>query len=274
MNKDYRSVLRIVAINFLARLFSNCYEEACAAYLLSGKERMNIAQPREDVGRQSEKDDVETGDPEGEGPALGPERYASTLRIGVDDLIITEVTVAERLHDNILILRQKSLDELLSWDFDGDAFEKALQSFARYGVPLGRDLEYFRNKLIYWLDEFTGPALAKAASIDGKSSVPWTTWRWLESLSRWDTNWRDWKIFASLAMRYLSSAVSEADVEHALSVQKHILGLSMTNISLETLHARMILHGKRKRMTAADLERRTRATLQDLLQRYFGDVFE
>ena len=174
MNEEYREALRRTAINFLARLFSNCYQEACAAYLLNGRERMSPCQRTKEVGVASQEDDVDTSskDTEGDAHSLQMHTDIGGSSIVIDDLTIEEDTVAECIHNNILILEEKSLEQLLNWDFEGEAFENALKSFARYGTPLGESTEYFRKKLIYWLDEIKGNGLVQAANIEGKPSKP------------------------------------------------------------------------------------------------------
>jgi hypothetical protein len=45
-----------------------------------------------------------------------------------------------------------------------------------------------------------------------------------------------------IALRFISLAASEAEVERTLSLQKNIQGLHGTNYGTETLHARLVLH--------------------------------
>ena len=70
-------------------------------------------------------------------------------------------------------------------------------------------------------------------------------WNHILHLSKGDRNWSFWGPLAEVAMILVSCAVSEADVEGLLSVQKNIQGSTTTNISAEGLTARLRLYGSR-----------------------------
>ena len=89
--------------------------------------------------------------------------------------------------------------------------------------------------------------------------------------SVWQPKWKKWNAFAKLAGKYLGAAVSEAEVERSLSIQKHILGAKMTQISTETIEARIILHGKRAVGGVQTYDMR-KNRLDELVYRCFGDV--
>ena len=273
LNHDYKEVLRIVVMHFLSRLLSNNYDEALTSWLLTDRniasfcdgkvnERMEVAEPEHEIIGNDEEHELTTTVNE-------VESFVSFC-----DSSTEATNVSEMIQENLMLLKDLTVDELLSYDLMQDSFERAMRSLQTYGVEgLGGDPGYFEDKLTFWLNDQMRNGLLDAMRSPFKGN-DWTrTWEWILAKSEWVPEWREWNIFASLAVRYLGSAVSEAEVERALSVQKNILGTTMTRIHVETIEARMLLHGKRAISSSCKKrETRTKMKLHARIAKYFGDV--
>ena len=70
-------------------------------------------------------------------------------------------------------------------------------------------------------------------------------WDHVLTLAKANQSWSFFRELAETALYNVSSAVSEADVERALSIQKIIQGGTTTNICPDRVTARLRLHGNR-----------------------------
>lgn len=68
-------------------------------------------------------------------------------------------------------------------------------------------------------------------------------WKQLQLVSVHNPRYREWGQFASVACILQNAACSEAAVERLLSVQKHLQGTTMTNVSMDVLTAKLQMYG-------------------------------
>lgn len=280
-SETFTEIVDALVSNFLARLRSNAFEEILTSYILSveGKRelrqrlssqtqppRCRIAAIRELLQAmdsyplsfqlfQEEADEsgvdtctsdrdscdeaVEVSGTSGEEPA---HRTPAPLTITQRR---RRITASEHW-----VLSYATLSEKLSCDLLDDALGTATCCLMRYG---GLDNasqvneEHYRVALCQWINldldqltvQFETFSDSKAVDID------LFVWNHICQLARGDTAWRAWMSLSNVAIRFVSAAVSEAQVERVLSKQKLIQGNHMTNVSMEGLTARLQLYGRR-----------------------------
>ena len=107
--------------------------------------------------------------------------------------------------------------------------------------------EYYGVAIREWVMLEVEDTLEQLEAFHGASleEVDRLMWTHLAHISRGDGNWKAWEHLSLLALRFVTAAASEAEVERLLSIQKRIQGQNTTNISMEGLTARLQLFGDR-----------------------------
>ena len=143
-----------------------------------------------------------------------------------------------------------SLPEKLNYNFVNDYMEICCDTLVKYGRQVseedGAD-NYYLVALTRWLSTSFEQTLASLTLFvsGAQDELDVCLWDHIHKVSSDHDDWRCWNALASVAVRLMFSGVSEAQVERLLSIQKHIQGYSMTNISNEGLTARLQLYGDR-----------------------------
>ena len=141
----------------------------------------------------------------------------------------------------------------LEYDFLDDCLGIAVKCLENCGCLEGAITEgYYSVALEQWIrleiDEMINQLQAFyscESSPQALDMLDLYVWKHISCLSHSDSTWRAWAHLSKCAMRLVSAAVSEADVERLLSKQKLIQGNHSTNISTEGLTARLQLYGRR-----------------------------
>ena len=174
---------------------------------------------------ESEEEDVEEEECEEEGE-LGEADHQPSSR---------KATTAEWLSTANYqqvegFLATKSVDELFSYDIFPDIYETGLATLQRYAGLLHPDLspEDVRERLNNFL--FGDPAGTGLMHLFNKT--PDLLWRNAHVIDRW-------RKFSELAMHFVTLPCTEADVERLLSAQKDATGIHTTNVTAETVEARL-----------------------------------
>ena len=151
------------------------------------------------------------------------------------------------------IYEEIPVSDKLEYDFLDDCLGIAVKCLENCGCLEGAITEsYYSVALEQWIrleiDEMISQLQAFyscESSPEALDMLDLYVWKHISCLSHSDSAWRAWDHVSKCAMRLVSAAVSEADVERLLSKQKLIQGNHSTNISTEGLTARLQLYGRR-----------------------------
>jgi len=129
---------------------------------------------------------------------------------------------------------EMSLDDLLRFDFLKEIEKRAGKTLAEYGMRVYGDDEGDRNVRDHLRAQFdswlyaTIDQLPFSCTLLSQENNPY--WVWSKAKLE-----EDWEQFGEIARRFVTAAVSEADVERLLSRQRNIQGDRTTRVSNETL---------------------------------------
>ena len=271
----FLGILDSLLTNLIVRFRANAFEEAVTAFILSieGKELIEARLNDGATWPRHEQDSIEEERAE---PVANDEDTQSTVENISDEMVIGDFDEEMKLYDELDLLdaesdngtreetitkqrRNKieryketiswrSLDEKLNHDFLADFLGDADRSLSTYGAKVSKDRgDYYAVALRQWLslrldDKLI--ALRQVQEMNGRF-LDFLVWDHVLTLAKANQSWSFFRELAETALYYVSSAVSEADVERALSIQKIIQGGTTTNISPDGVTARLRLYGHR-----------------------------
>lgn len=269
-------ILDSLVSNLIVRVRSNAFDEAVAAFVLSvngkkiiesrfredntlplnpvlGDAAREDSEDSEDDKETMSFDDCPVGDSETACQDFAHEMEAYD-QLDELDMLEGDETISKKRRSMIeewsQTISNLSLDDKLSYDFLAEFMSNAHRSLVAHGAVIPEEdggERYYEVALSHWfscrLDDRI-ISLTRVQEMSGKF-LDFLVWNHILHLSKGDRNWSFWGPLAEVAMILVSCAVSEADVERLLSVQKNIQGSTTTNISAEGLTARLRLYGSR-----------------------------
>ena len=129
---------------------------------------------------------------------------------------------------------ERNIEDLLKINIYPDKYAIALRTLQAHSDLLYNiNHETIKEKL----DTFLFENVQNLNFLQDQNKSPNDFWRDVHSLY-------EWKFFSEIALHFITLPCSEADVERLLSVQKAIMGKTMTNLGTGVLEARVRLHGK------------------------------
>ena len=286
-NATFLGILDSLVTNLIARVLSNAFDEAVPAFVLSidGRQQINSRRLQNDtisheqyLALHKRTNGPEAIEEAAAHPSLAAEQVNliedDTEAISVDgvagdqELYLddpsendTEPGTASQwrrqiLAENLRRISELSLDEKLNYDFLDNFMCVTCKALVTHGARIpewaGGD-KFYEVAVTQWLtcplDDYL--VALEQAQRSNPMCLDFLVWRHLLQLSRGHNDWKFWGPIAETGIRLVLAAVSEADVERLLSVQKLIQGPCTTNISAEGITARLRLYGNRD-ITAID----------------------
>lgn len=144
------------------------------------------------------------------------------------DILSSNITFKETISE----LDKMSFKEKMKMNIYKELYREGLKTLESYSEILNINPELIIEQFDIWL--FDDPTKHPFEQLLNKSPV--VMWQMLSSYSK------EWELFAYIGLRLSQIGVSEADAERILKNQKEIQASKMTNISTESMQARMILY--------------------------------